>query len=102
MTNEALTSFLNGKEVTLAPIPPPVTCEACGKVVSRHDLAINCIIGIGVTGHPDIPSFQDPHEEHWACSVDCWMRVAKMSIDHVAELLLYLHTQVIPNLRSIE
>ena len=75
-----------------AHLPPPVTCDSCGKNVAVHDAATNMIVGmrikIGVPGHPGIPPFNCPHGEHWACSVDCWQKVAHDCItNHLVPML---------------
>lgn len=80
-------------------IPKPVICEACGKIVERRDYAINVMILVGSPGHPDLPSFQciggedsigDSIGDHWACSVECWLKVTHACIDeHIVEILKY-------------
>lgn len=73
-------------------LPPPRTCEACGKVVSIGHDAINCIIVIGSPGHPDLLPFQCPAEEHWACCPNCWAKVAHACVDeHMREILRQIH-----------
>lgn len=73
-------------------LPPPRTCEACKKVVAVGHDAINCIIVIGSPGHPQLAPFQCAHEEHWACSIPCWQKVAHACIDeHMHVLLLHAH-----------
>lgn len=76
-------------------VPEPIrTCEACGKKITSS-LAINCIIVIGSPGHPTLAPFQCAHEEHWACSIGCWNKVAHACIDeHMSELLRYKHSEV--------
>lgn len=76
-------------------VPPSRTCENCGKVVPVGHDAINVIITIGSPGHPDLPPFQCPQVEHWACSPDCWAQVAHACIDeHILPTLRYKHSQV--------
>lgn len=73
---------------------PSVQCEACGLKLPRHD-AINIIICIGSPGHMDLPPFQCEHTEHWACSRECWLKVAHACIDeHMHELLKQSHEKV--------
>ncbi len=76
------------------PIDPDRTCEACGTAVPGST-AINIMMQIGVAGHPSIMPFQCPLEEHWACSRDCWLKVAHACIDeHMHPLLAHRHGQV--------
>ena len=63
------------------------TCEACGKQVESSQ-AINLIIVIGSPGHPELAPFQCEQEEHWACSLDCWRKVAHACIDEHMHVLL--------------
>lgn len=73
----------------------PRTCEACGTVVPEGDKAINFIPAIGSAGHPDLPVIRCPHEEHWACSLVCWAKVAHACIDeHLAQILQYAHQKM--------
>jgi len=73
--------------------PPARTCEACGKVVPVGHDAINVIIVVGSPGHPELPPFQCPHEEHWACSIDCWLKVAHACIDeHISQVLSFMRS----------
>jgi hypothetical protein len=68
---------------------PTVKCEndQCSAIGPSH-LMINCIIFIGSPGHPALPPFQCGQTEHWACSVECWSKVAHACIDeHMSELL---------------
>lgn len=76
------------------PVDPPRTCEGCGTIVSDGSRAINVILCIGVAGHPAIAGFQCPHIEHWACTPECWGKVAHACVDeHMLQLLKYLHEQ---------
>lgn len=76
-------------------VPAPIPCEACGKQVARRDEAINIIIVVGSPGHPALPPFQCPQEEHWACSLECWLLVAHACIDeHIHTLLRQAHASV--------
>lgn len=74
---------------------PEITrvCENCA--TSRESSCmINCIIVIGSPGHASMAPFQCPNEEHWACSLDCWIKVAHACIDeHMIEVLKELHKQ---------
>lgn len=79
-------------ELTPPPVagPPPRTCEACGAVVPVGHDAINVIVTIGSPGHPDLPPFQCPQVEHWACSPNCWGQVAHACVDeHILPILNY-------------
>lgn len=85
------------KQIT---IPSPVTCEACGKTVDRRDYAINIMILVGSPGHPDLPAFQcvgggDSPGDHWACSPECWLKVAHACIDeHMHQILKFHRSKV--------
>ena len=79
-------------------LPPPRVCEACGKVVPVGHDAINIIIVVGSPGHPDLAPFQCSAEEHWACSIVCWEKVAHACItEHMVELLKYKHKKLQDN-----
>ncbi len=92
--------MLKALTATSSPTPtippdPPRTCEACGRIVEDGSQAINFMIQIGVAGHPSIDPFQCPQVEHWACSRDCWLKVAHACVDeHMHEVLKYYHSQV--------
>ncbi len=65
------------------------TCEACGKQDLSPNM-INVMMVVGSPGHPTIAPFQCPQEEHWACSPECWSKVAHACIDeHMVTLLNY-------------
>lgn len=82
-------------ETSQSKLPPPRTCESCGKVVAVGHDAINVIIVIGSPGHPDIAPFQCSFEEHWACSLKCWLKVAHACIDeHMQVLLQRAHADI--------
>lgn len=71
---------------------PIVSCEACGKQGPTH-LMINLAVCIGSPGHPMLPPFQCPGSqqtgpEHWACSPECWQKVAHACIDEHMLVLL--------------
>ncbi len=88
-----LLAELPGQATPLAS-DPIRTCEACGKV-SPGSESFNIMMQVGVAGHPSIAPFQCPHVEHWACSLDCWRKVAHACIDeHMHELLHYCHAQL--------
>lgn len=76
-------------------LPPPRTCESCGTVVPIGHDAINVIIVVGSGGHPDIVPFQCLHEEHWACSPECWKKVAHACIDEHMHVLLQVHHKTV-------
>lgn len=63
------------------------TCEACGKTGLSPDM-INVIIVVGSPGHASLSPFQCAHEEHWACSPECWEKVAHACIsEHMVAML---------------
>ena len=73
---------------------PIRTCEACGKQ-TPSSRSINCIMVIGSPGHPDLKPFQCAAEEHWACSPECWVKVAHACIDeHMYIILKYFRGNV--------
>lgn len=73
---------------------PVRVCEACGHIVPGVE-AMNIMIVIGVAGDPRINPFQCPAEEHWACSPECWARVAHACIDeHMGAVLQHQHNQL--------
>lgn len=63
------------------------TCEACGRS-GLSPYMINVIMVVGSPGHPLLPPFQCSQEEHWACSTDCWLKVAHACIDEHMIVLL--------------
>lgn len=82
---------LPGEEIEQGADSPTVVCEACGAPGLRH-LMMNVMIGVGSPGHPSLAGFQCPETEHWACTLNCWRRVAHACLDeHVHEYLLALH-----------
>lgn len=67
------------------------TCESCGTQIESSQ-AINIIVVVGSPGHAELAPFQCEHDEHWACSLECWRKVAHACIDeHIAELLYQQH-----------
>lgn len=80
---------------------PTVTCEACGKPGPSH-LMINLMIGIGSPGHPALAPFQCPgsgqieqRPEHWACTPECWAKIAHACVDeHMSALLKQAHASL--------
>jgi hypothetical protein len=90
-----LRSLPNIHEQVQEILPPPRTCEACGKVVAVGHDAINFIAVIGSPGHPDLMPFQCAYTEHWACSIECWKIVAHACIDeHILPLLQAAHNRI--------
>ncbi len=68
-------------------------CECCRQIVDSSK-AINIMIVVGSPGHEEMAPFQCPAEEHWACSITCWSKVAHACIDeHMSQLLLDLHKE---------
>ena len=88
-----------GRDMEGINTPPPVVCENCGTTVPRQDQAINLMIAVGSPGHPELAPFQCPgggHSlgDHWACSIECWGKIAHACIDeHMTEFLKALHQQ---------
>jgi hypothetical protein len=81
---------------------PIVTCEACRSQGPSHRM-INLAIVVGSPGHESLTGFQCPGskqmptntDEHWACSIECWAKVAHACIDeHMAVLLQQLHSRL--------
>ena len=80
-------------------LPPPRICQSCGKDIPVGDAGINVITSvthvIGSPGHPGIPPWQCPQEEHWACSPDCWAKVAHSCIDeHMVPIVREIHKRL--------
>lgn len=85
MQNQALDVW---KTLHFRGVAPPTTCEACGLVLPTHSNAINMSFTafVGVPGHPSLSPFQCPcsqeqSTEHWACSIECWRKIAHKCID---------------------
>ena len=80
-------------------LPPPQVCQGCGKTIPTHDQGYNVISSvthvIGVSGHPGVPPWQCPQEEHWACSPECWAKVAHKCIDeHMLPIVKEIHGRI--------
>lgn len=80
-------------------LPQPRVCAGCGKDIPVGDSGINVITSvthvIGSPGHPGIPPWQCPQEEHWACSPDCWAKVAHQCIDeHMVPIVKEIHKRL--------
>lgn len=70
---------------------PKRICENCNKIGPSHRM-INFICCIGSPGHESLQPIQCEQEEHWACSIECWSKVAHACIDeHMVELLKQKH-----------
>lgn len=83
-----------GQEPEYGTDSPIVPCEACGKPGPTHRM-INVMIVIGSPGHPSLPPFQCSNTEHWACSRECWGKVAHACIDeHMHALLEQAHQSI--------
>ncbi len=81
-------------QVAYATDSPTVECESCGKKGPSH-LMINLMIGIGSPGHPSLAAMQCPgsgqienRPEHWACTPECWQKIAHACIDEHMHVLL--------------
>lgn len=73
------------------------TCEACG-TLKKSSESMNCIVVIGSPGHSNLMPFQCTHVEHWACSRECWSKVAHACIDeHMIVLLQQKHQELNKN-----
>ena len=86
-------------------VPAPVVCESCGNVLKTRADAFNVmfVCQIGVPGHAAIPPFQCDSEEHWACSKECWQKVAHACIDqHMMETLNQIYSQLEDKAREYE
>lgn len=90
------------KQVILSEISPPATCESCGKNIPTRANAMNTNnisyvfnAQVGSPGHPALPYLQCPvadHGEHWACSPECWEKVALDCIsNHQKPILTSFH-----------
>ena len=100
INNEKDMSMLKPLDTKKKPEPeyatdsPQRICEACGKSGPSHRM-INCILVVGSPGWEGVPSFQCPQEEHWACSPDCWLKVAHACAEeHLHVILKDLHTTI--------
>lgn len=85
------------KMVLVKDIAPGVTCEGCGAKLPTHADAMNVthVMQVGVPGHPAIPAFQCPMTEHWACSIECWTKIAHDCVDnHMIPLLQHAHERL--------
>lgn len=78
-------------------VAPPVDCEICGHPMPTHADAMNIALAVqvGVPGHPAIAVIQCPMPEHWACSIDCWRKMADRCLDeHIIPLINVAHDRV--------
>lgn len=72
---------------------PAVTCAICGTQKPSCNM-INFAVAVPSPGHPDLLGVGCP-VEHWACSLNCWQKVAHACIDeHMLELLKERHQKV--------
>jgi len=81
-------------EVAYGSDSPTVKCENCPKKGPSH-LMINVMVCIGSPGHPSLPAFQCSAVEHWACTPECWVKVAHACIDEHMLALLSHHRNTI-------
>lgn len=73
---------------------PPQQCEICKTVFPRHKM-INLFIGISSPGNERLSGGIGCSYEHWACSPNCWQKLAHACIDeHVVYLLLEARKKV--------
>lgn len=85
------------REAEYASDSPDRVCECCKKTGPSHRM-INVIIVIGSPGHENLQPFQCSQEEHWACSIECWTKVAHACVDeHMSELLRGKHQTLLKN-----
>lgn len=78
----------------IAAKPEPIRkCDACGKKVQQKD-AINFVWSVGCTGMNigfNGPGSGQSDGDYWACSTECWLKVAHASIDeHALPMLNYV------------
>ena len=71
---------------------PVRACEICGEERPSSDM-INIILVVGSPGHHSLTPFQHPEEEHWACSLDCWNRLAHRVTDEMLTILQGKHKE---------
>lgn len=70
-------------------VGPQRICEACNKQLPSEQ-ALNVIIVVGAVDRfaGRVQPFQCPQEEHWACSPECWNKVAHACVEeHMSWLL---------------
>ena len=90
------------KKLVLGEVSPPTTCEGCGKTIPTRANAMNTNnvsyvfnAQVGSPGHPALPVLQCPvadNAEHWACSPDCWHKVAVDCLtNHQKPILDHFH-----------
>lgn len=78
-------SLLRPLNERIIPPEPAETCEACGKSLPRSYMMNAILVASGT--HPALP-FQCPAGGHWACSPECWVKVAHACVDeHMQQLL---------------
>lgn len=80
-------------------VPPPVTCCICNKRVETHADAVfahSCLLVISNAGHPALPAFQCPFNEHATCNnPDCVGVAFHACIDeHMLPMLRALHKHI--------
>lgn len=68
-------------------------CDVCN-VQRPQDLMINYIAVVGSPGHPSMPAFQCPHQEHWACSLEHLQDVIKHCSEEMIALVAMLHVNM--------
>jgi hypothetical protein len=86
----------NAKKI-IEPASSPYVCESCGKVLATFSTGHNFWFngGIGVPGSPDLASIACDAGQHWACSIDCWSKVAHACIEqHLLETMKQAHVML--------
>ncbi len=68
-------------------------CDVCN-MVRPQDLMINYIAGVGSPGHPLMPSFQCPHTEHWACSIEHLHDIIIHCTEEILAMIAMLHVNM--------
>lgn len=85
------------KEDAVHYVAPPVDCEICGHPMPSHADALNLAftVQVGVPGHPALTVIHCPMPEHWACSIECWRKMADNCLDNdIIPLLEHAHERV--------
>jgi hypothetical protein len=83
----------------------PVICENCGTVLATLTNGWNCWFngGIGVPGSPDLAAFSCDSGQHWACSLDCWQKIAHACIDeHLAPTMQGAHNLLLQRQQNLQ
>ena len=72
---------------------PVVKCDVCPNTGQAHDM-IDFVANVLSPGHPKLTGIACP-TQHWACSLECWIKVAHACIDeHLLEVLKFQRKNV--------